>query len=466
MKKNNTWFTFVELIISISISAILMFSIGLFVMNWMSNLNNQSKILQTYNWIWDTYSSLQESLENAKYLTWETLTWWFIFQTDYILWRWNFIKISSSWSTNACSWTTEDSQFFKTLKIEYFNPVLNTWSTNLYTNYLTHSAYSWTTQIWKWYFWNNLWININELILNNPTWIASYLNEIFISDTGNNRIIYFDKTDLVPYTLFDYKDWLISPTGLLFSWSTLYIANSGKKEIWKYEFSEDTWTTPSLTFKPDSSFTADNLKISFFDSSNSKVLIDSIWSQYFSTWWTILNNTVTYSTWTAQPINTWNITISWITWEFDSSDVYFVKVEFENAWTNVKTQYLPYFTRSSGYISNTSTNKLTKYTNSELKFPTDLSINWSWKIEISDFIAWKKFTIPTIWTNLTDTDFNTNFDNFAKNTIYSDLKFSEIDFNKNTTDKMLNFKFDYYKNLDCYDDRNNIIKSFIFKKSY
>ena len=51
-------------------------------------------------------------------------------------------------------------------------------------------------------------------------------------------------------------------------------------------------------------------------------------------------------------------------------------------------------------------------------------------------------------------DVNNRLNKINKNLTYD--KKIRFDFDKNTTDKMLNFKFNYFKNLDCFDDKNNI----------
>jgi hypothetical protein len=455
-------------------------------------------------------------------------------------WQWGDIFDWKSFSvgtitTNMFSWT------INTLTWVLFWPtdVAFNWTTWYISDTLWNSVYSfdkanisWTiTKIaWKEVFWDEFsdWSLGTGVFLNNPTglsyasiWWTGYL---FISDTLNDRILYLNLSNNKISKLLWREEWLKEPTWIYYddTEKTLYIANSGKREILSYSSSWSFVDNISLNFKPKKDITNVNkLEFSFlFATWVTNPTLTSptgTWSFSFTniTTWEDLYQIWSSNTWTyhfvkylapetlqlwcniweykiiwTDPIKctdswTWiiwtyedktftswtnyNINITTLSWtNFSNTWAYYTKLDFLNWPTVLQTYYFPYFSKWDNNIF-TKWDNIIKVLTWWLWYPTWIYANWS-NLVYNDFINRKKVEITKTWSFVSSTDL-TNFDfsklalnNYIDTILYPPIKNYDIKYD--SVSKLLNIYFNYYKNFSCYSDENKSnVKEFILKKS-
>ncbi len=292
------WFSFIELIVWITISMILMLSISVFVQNWIKNLTLQQNIIQNDIEIKDFTKAIYENLDFwNKLMTWAKTISWIYFRTtknfDYwwfsYLWEksfswfycnqtWanlntthlilkNFIPFEWEWwdifswynfnnwwiITNIFSWSINWftwGLFWPTwVAFWAWNDVYisDTFSHNILKFDKSNVSDWWVKIAWTWIFWDDFsgWTYWTWIFLNNPTWL-SYSTiwstwYLFISDTLNDRILYLNTSNYKIYKILWRDDWLSEPTWLYYNDSekTMYISNSWLWEILTYSA---TWS--------------------------------------------------------------------------------------------------------------------------------------------------------------------------------------------------------------------------------
>lgn len=510
IKMNKNAFSLIELIVWITISMLLMVSIGVFVSSWMSNIFQQQQTIKNSSDFSYFISRLNSSINS--YSTWfiETTSSWIMFKSDKSFWNGWFTYIwteTLSWVyCNSDSETPETNSLFIKTFIPFeeqgediFNDMMwwYSWSLTsiwiniswtLYTSYQKEHSIkddSWNIIIWKQIFWEKFedWVNWTWVYLNSPTWLTNSWNILFISDTLNDRILYYDTTTSLVYKLLDESDWLNEPTGLHYenSENALYIANSWNGEILKYS-SDNISSNPTLT-------------MSGFTESINRIEASFSWTQYpnlLSTWnWSIIWNSTNpnYLTWSSNTLNyyfvtkaaesnqatcTWTETIfsnwkpsiyctrswSWEVASYPNSNINQIDISnlnwFSNTWSyfvNLKlfdwaseqySEYFPYFTNWDNNILTKNDNTL-EVVYSWLNYPT--WIWWTWSSDFNEFLDWT----------------------------YSDIAFSEYDellkiplkeliINYNPND-LLSVVIKYYKSYDCYNPDKKSEKIFIINKN-
>jgi len=316
-------FSFVELVVSITISMILMFSVSIFVQNWIKNITSQNTIFGNYlqikqftNDVYESFSYIDNSFFPVNLNSWVLVKifkdfdkWGFLY-----VWKWNFDKLyCQSWSDSEITnhvylknfvpfewfsgdlfaWSSFDNGWIKTnmfswsINNETWILVWPTdvafwnWNISYVSDTLNHSVYCFDKTnisstmamvIWKWMFWDEFydWLNWTWVFLNSPTWLSYstiwWTWYLFISDTLNDRIIYQDLSDNKVYKLLWRDDWIKEPTWIYYddSLKTLYVVNSWKKQILAYSSSGSFKDNVDLSFSEDVFVTnVDNVKFSF-----------------------------------------------------------------------------------------------------------------------------------------------------------------------------------------------------------
>lgn len=307
MKKYIKAFTLVELIVWITISMLLMFSVSMFVSNGIKNITNQKSSLEndikTKDFTKSLYDSLNSIDKTFAYKIWsnnELLLkvnklydkWGFLY-----IWSWNLDKYyCDSWSESDITnhfinknfipfewmgWDIFDWKSYDnwTISTNMFSWTINSnknlvWPTDLIDNWwvwfvsdtLWHSIYkfnypaltNFTKIVWKEVFWDEFsdWSIWTWVFLNNPTWL-SYATiwstwYLFISDTLNDRVLYLNLNTNKIYKLLWREEWLKEPTGIYYddTEKTLYIANSWKKQILAYSSSWSFVSSVNFNFTP------------------------------------------------------------------------------------------------------------------------------------------------------------------------------------------------------------------------
>lgn len=587
MKKNLSSlkaFTMVELIVGITISMLLMMSVSVFVGNWIKNITNQKVTIENDSKIKEFTKSLYENLNAVDKTFWVTNhssgvlfkvnktydKWGFSYIWESILDQYYCLSWSESEKTNHInlktfipfeweggdifawlsfkSWTFETDMFSWSLNntrtLVWPTDMVFNWSIGYVSDTLGHSVYefdtwdiSWTIKkiAWKEVFWDefNDWDTWTGVFLNNPTWLEFatiwWVSYLLISDTLNDRILYLNLTDKKIYKLLWREEWLKEPTWIYYddAEKTLYISNSGKKQILSYSSSWSFVDNTSLNFTPKNDITSINkLEFSFFFDSwvtnpsltnpttiwsfsfnpNIKVEDYLTWSlnkltYYFSDYLTPVSNNYPcssdwyYFSWAIDsPLKIdW---CNWSTWSLYKGNIpktflagtnYIIDIgniawaNFTNVWpyyislnllswsTVKKTYYFPYFSKWDDNLL-TKKDNILKTLTGWLWYPTWIYVEWS-NLVYNDFLKREKIKISKTW--IYDSSMPLIAFDFSKLTInstndsilYTPVKNYDLKFDN--TSKLLSIYINYYKNFSCYSDENKSnTKEFILKKDF
>lgn len=300
MKINNLfkWFTLVEMLIWVALSATLMISISIFVTNWIKNVTIQKKVLDNIEQNLDFFMETQSLIKRISG-SW-TIVWsWILFpiHTQYDNWAYAYLWIKSySWTVCQSNEDNElelDEVITKHLFLKRFFPyewsrISNWYYTSTWSHFVKDS--SGNIVIWKEIFWDKLedWDKWVDVYLNTPTWIASFWSKVFISDTLNNRILFYNASSWFEniFTILDSSDWILMPSWLAYDDTNkvLYISNSGKWEILKYSWWK-SWDDLNIDFKiPQTINNVKKVQIDFMPWITSITEPNSKWDINFNSW--------------------------------------------------------------------------------------------------------------------------------------------------------------------------------------
>ena len=530
-------FSLIELIVWISISMLLMVSVWIFISNWMQNILSQTKVLENTDNFTDFSNELHSSFNLIQ--TWsftpELTSSWILFKRQASFWEWWFTYIwtgilnevycesgTGVYNTGTLSMYIKNfipfEENLEDIFLAWWYEEILTWSTTIPSTYTSfqkeHIIKDWTTPIiWKWIFWDKFieWAQWTSIYLNSPTWLALSWNILFISDTLNNRILYYKIAENEIYTLLNESDWLNEPTWLYYhEWDkALYISNSWNWEILKYS-SKYEWTNPSLniTFNNISASFIDKLTIKFFSWSLSQINITwptNTWSFLFTNitpntdLTTVSTNELNYyfSNYLSIDTDSWTIPIPFC---LDNTNS-FLEVDDKprkevttcsdtHTWTVIKYEWFNFkdFNPISTYnitinnITPTFTNTWNYYVNLKL-------INTSWVEQYSWYFPY--FTqwdddITTIWDNtlevyaswLTYPTWIRSWWSIIYNQ-FSDLWYNNLDYHSTDTllwtpiesskitvnNDLISVLLKYYRRYNCYNTEDNSKKTFILKKN-
>lgn len=254
--KTKFGFTLVELLIAVSISAIVMTSITIFVSSIIRNnaknekiINNEAKNITFENKLLSLLdNSNLKLIYSGSSFGWNYFTWYFLSweNPNYPL---TFIWIKSF--TGYCdsyTWTSDDPWIVNKLIIKNI----------AYPTKLTDSPYELKIKenkiyngliqiIWTWLTWNNLDSNIPlNTELYNPQWIYKNWSYLFIVDTGNDRVLIYDIVTNKIYQFLWIENWIKKPTSIYINWNTIDIASSWNGKTYKY--TNTTWNYLNLSW--------------------------------------------------------------------------------------------------------------------------------------------------------------------------------------------------------------------------
>lgn len=528
---NKKWgFTLAEIVVSVSVSLILMLWVGTFITSWLKNITSQKKILDSTSQISWLYEDIQWVFSgDVKLFTW-ALNWDILVKNSYIYWMWNFNILAKRDFDSECVDMYSNSWVFLTWSylVNYnFTPFEWIWGDIFSSDWYLYSSWSlkvkfydnsleYNSQILSWFFENISWVyenntdifisdskkhwvyqipkswfsaslipvkivwsNIygydsdlpktwNQTYLNNPSGLAIVWDNLFISDSGNNRIVYYNLTSKELNLFLDKNDWIYTPTWLFYDSvdKKFYISNSWRGGV--YEISIN-WTFPSsLNLKYDTKWNT----YSWVD----KLILEPIWN--WNVTWSYSSWSFNFDNWLNIPVLTWSLNSwkfeleFWTTdlntqnWTVDiipfsyswSWNVYF-KIDFLSWWSSAWTIYAWWFVVWDGDLLTKDDNILKIY--DTYNYPTWI-FKESWKICVNDFWLRKKRCFGWSVENLTDYDFS-RF-NFSKS--YLRLKDYKTFVNTDVWVKSLNMKINYYKSYDCNDSNQNVESTMIYKKKF
>lgn len=489
-------FTLVELIVWVTISILLMVSIGVFTTSWMQNVFSQQESMNNISSVNNFSIYFYDSLLN--YEKWQGIYIWdnnLVFKSKRYNNKWWFTYI---WKKSLENYYCTDKESYDNIStnhlyIKNFIPFIENWENISDVNTLYESNFvsiwskkyktlqkenkvvdeEWNIVVWRWVFWDEFedWKDPKKIYLNSPTWLATDGEVLYISDTLNNRILYIKDNKI--YKLLDETDWLIEPTGLYYDQGekSLYISNSWKWEI--LNLWSDKISVPStINFTWLSWENINQLVISFFKNWEPINLDSSIeatsfsFNSYNSNEKTVIDNKLIYNFKKEKTESWWIISeeddyLNFIENEnysitlknlnlFNTEWVYTYKVDL---WNNSKEFY--YFTQWDEILY-TRNNNLLRLVHSWLSYP-----NWIWwkdnfnqfRISNSEFKQISPLSSESL--SFLDLDFN--------NDIVLDIPIKSFDLSKDNS--LINIIVQYYKKFNCYnlDENKSNTWTFLFK---
>jgi len=443
---NKKAFTLIELLVWISISTILMLSVWYLITGGIWNIKSQQKILSNVREFSAFQNKLNEIFFNidTNFKPIITFSWIIVkIKQNYDEWWFAYIGLTDS-PINNNNWiyclSGSENIHTKHIFIKTFIPDFD-------IDIQKSHKIDW---IWKGIFWHSkipiMWLELEKVFLNNPTWTVSNWVIKFYSDTLNNRILYNSWAKI--YKLLWLEDWIFEPTDLkIFSWD-LYIANSGNWEILKFSSKKYntipnlvlTWVTANDSkfqiefYNQDWKFNLDWTvsKDNFSFQNYSKQSWDSVYK--------ITNKLIySFSGWVAKSFNNEKITVSNLS-DFSWTWTYFVKFKM-----GAFEKYYKYFVQSDDNLFTKDDNILEVIKKDKTKYYN--KINWIWSYDYYN---------P--WTsNLT---YDKNYDYILKTPI------KKLDISWDSTKKILKLDLIYYKKYNCYNLKDKIENNFLWIKNY
>ncbi|MDD2565930.1 MAG: prepilin-type N-terminal cleavage/methylation domain-containing protein [Candidatus Gracilibacteria bacterium] len=284
--------------------------------------------------------------------------------------------------------------------------------------------------------------------LNNPSAIIENSGILYIADSGNNRILSYVISTGGIYEIANNKNGISNPTDIYYS-GALYITNAGAGNIIKITDGMGTGDKLDTSFKVPKNITFDKIEFIFNGIANisSPTSSGSFTFSGISTGTEDIVSTGTTLTYffsgTTRTINsgtTYGVTINSISPYPTSTGSYSVKVNFLSGVIVQDSLNLPYFIKGDG-ITTTMKGNTIEVLSGGIIYPNNITS-----------ITARDSTI---------TNYNSLLNNsFGIKTI-SELPIK--DFNYNVDGNILSIKVSYYKYYDCLNEKH-IIKEKIYKK--
>ncbi|NUJ97946.1 hypothetical protein HGA92_04135 [Candidatus Gracilibacteria bacterium] len=358
--------------------------------------------------------------------------------------------------------------------------------------------------------------NGEDVYLNQPTGMALIGENLFISDSLNDRILQYNILTKKVYSYFSSQDGLVEPTGLYYdnTEKRLYIVNSGKGEILKIDAQNVTVPiAPKFLFSINPSITINKIFLSFFSASGAGVNLASPTNtggisfsgitqeedferingnmiEYYFSNYTNPETSQTgctsgnYILASGNPIkctdtgigiigtlqnkilsgNNYSINVSNLIGNFSTTGSYYTKISFFSGVTEIYTLYKPYFTNGDDNIMTIGDNTSSVFASS-FSYPTGIYKVGS-NIITNDFFSRTKYVLDENSGNIDSTGSLSSFNfSFFKDYPYKYFLKNPIKtFSFTYIGNLVSVYLEYYKNFSCYDDEKNLIKSFLFKK--
>ncbi|EKD30137.1 MAG: hypothetical protein ACD_78C00145G0004, partial [uncultured bacterium (gcode 4)] len=272
------WFTLIELLIGITLSAILMTSIIVFVSSSLGsnmatkktleegnkNESFEQKLTEVFGNITGSGIYATESSFGGEYLTGAFLaTLWPNLPITFLGLR-TLTGYCDSYSGTA----SETGAVMKLAIRQFTVPTIQN-TTNYTLSFTGNAVFSGTTRIIGTLYPGNIITHSGiDTELSSPSALISSGNHLYIADTMNNRVLSYDITSGGIAVLLGAENGIRKPTSLYFSGNTLLIASSGNGKIYSLQDGNwDGWTFKN-TFKVAKNFSADNLRFTFSGISN------------------------------------------------------------------------------------------------------------------------------------------------------------------------------------------------------
>lgn len=442
------WFTLIELLIAVTISALIMTSVLIFTWDMIRGSLSSQKLLnnQNSNAVFD--NKLQEVLNNIW--SWAIFNSWASFWdygTGIILYtNWNspltYIGTKtftgycdSAWLTASATWVVE-----KLIIKEIIWKSSHTTTTNYIINTSKNSIYSswWVLIIGTGIKWDSYSTNPLKTELSSPTAIFETTSYLYIADNWNNRILSYDKDSNTINKLATYNDGINNPTDIMYSSKELYITNAWNGNILKIKDWYWTWAKLNTNITITQNLAFDNIKLKFdwiplVSWPNILSLSEFSWiaSNWIQTWATLIYgfaSGTTLSSGTTLWINIDNITPAPTV-----KSSYWVNISFYSWAALIKNYNRLYFINWDDTVG-TRIGNIIEVLTWWLLYPNNITTTTNWDSNITD------------WTDIFSDTWATEYIS----------EFPVKNFGYQLNNKILNIKYNYYKNYDCINEKHII----------
>ena len=398
--QSSSAFTLIELLLSITIAAILFVGILIFVSSSMRQNIIQEKMLKSLTQKWDFSDEFTQILGKTSSVVWS----WSTSDGTGVLLRLHgdipFALVSTETFTGLCdsysgAENADGSGTKLTLKtfITLNNPHTSWgWYTLDQTGNIISSG---SETIGTWAQGDTLTSSWETTELHFPSAIVGTGNILYIADTLNNRILTYDTTTKTITKLLDTNDGIYLPVDILLSGNSLLIANAGNGKILAYQDGSGSSSYFSQEFKVSKDFTFNKIWFAA-DSGSALSWSTNTGSFSFSGFTQKSNDSVSTSpliytfTW-SQNTSTgtlYNISINSVAWAPTSTGSHIMKLSFYSGSTLVYKDSLPWYTVGDGQLE-TPTGNILSILAENLDFPHNLQSDTSWSgtLDYSSFIT-------------------------------------------------------------------------------
>lgn len=472
MKKNCLAFTLIEILVWVSISVIIMISVGVFVTSGIKNITIQKSILNQESEYISLFQDVSEVFDSRFEVISYSQTGLLVKTEGFKLGKPLLYDFSLQSFTGEC--LSDINKETKYLQMKNYNP-FNLPQTWFFTgSYLKHEIYH-SVQgkvVWKGIFWDNfqeLAIG-KDILLNNPGGLSrDGVQKTYISDTGNNRVMYYSGTKVS--SILDFNQWLYQPTGLLYDSSkNLFVLNSGKKQLLKVSSASGTISPIAISEEIKKDLTFDTLSLEVLDNFtlqwtyNTGSFIFSWVSTGTGDSVSLPDNILTYTFSGAQNISsgsTFSLNIPSFTGTLDGYGASYVDIKFYNGGGIVHQKILPYVIHSDNSLLTTLDNNIEILTGALHGYFTDIS--GSGNLLLKDYINKTQLILSKTGAFISSGSLSGPIQNFETTIKKYDLKIKDMQITQ--SGGLLSMKIEYYKNFNCDNEEENIVKTFLFKKT-
>lgn len=448
------WFTLIELLIAVTISALIMTSVLMFTWDMIRSSLKSEKILKNQNNNVVFEDKISEILNNissgsiiASWSSFGNYETWIILYNKWTknpliyFWTRTFTWYCDSvWQGASATWTIR-KLIIKELIPQ--NTHKSTISWDYYIDSNKNSIYYtwWIIIIGNEVAWDTLWAYWTWTQLSNPGALFETATYLYIADSGNNRILSYNKTSKSINIVATYNDWINNPTDIYYENWELYIANTWNGNILRIKDSYSDWTKLIAKFKQTQVSPFDKMVFKF-DWLPIVTWPNSTWDFTFvwginKYWWDTI---LTWST--LSYVFSWSNSLAAGTYEIDINNIspqpvlngnYGVNINIYSWATLVKNINSLYFIKWDSTVATRAWNMIEILT-WWLTFPNNITWIWSWDNNITSW-SW---IINNNWLDEYISDFPV--ENFSY----------RLNWN------LLNIKYNYYKNYDCITDKHTL----------
>jgi len=448
------WFTLIELLIAVTISALIMTSVLIFTWDMIRSSLKSEKILKNQNNSAIFENKLSEVLNNissgsiigswssfGNYETWIILYNKWAQNLLIYIWTKTFTWYCDSlWQSTSATWTIR-KLIIK--ELVWANSHKSSISWDYYIDSNKNSIYYtwWSIIIWNGVAWNTIWNYWTWTQLSNPSAIFETATYLYVADSWNNRILSYNKTSGTINLVAEFSDWINNPSDIYYENWELFIANTWNGNILKIKDSIWDWTKLVAKFKQTALSPFDKIEFKF-DWISTVNWPNSTWDFTF-VWWINKYGEDFILTWgTLSYIFSWANSLNNSTYEIDINNITPRPTVSWNYWVNINFYSWAILVKSINSIY-------------YIKWDSTVA-NRNWNI-IEIMTWWILYPNNITWTGSWDnsvTNWNWAINNNWLNEFISE--FPVENFNYKINWNLLNIKYNYYKNYDCITDKHTL----------